>query len=172
VPTPPFDAPTSASPLPPETSTRAPIDAQPKPPLVLSRAEDLALAIEQLRPIPRGGATIEVEAPGLGAIRLHVAIDGDTVKIRIHAGSNAIAWFAREHDGLCSAARQAVPESQSVDLQLQTGGDSRGNQSQPHARTYAANDENPQPQRARTQTPRDEAPTTPASSRSLVDVLA
>lgn len=164
-----LDAPTTTTTI--DTPARAPIDAPPKPPIVLARAEDLALAIEELRPIPKGGATVEVEAPGLGAIRLHVAVDGDTVKIRIHAGSDALAWFAREHDGLCSAARQAVPESQSVDLQLQTGSDSRGNQSQPHARTYASEDA-PQPQRMRAPTPKSEATPTSTSPRSLVDVLA
>ncbi len=169
-------APTSATPAPSHTAhdvtPRSPSDVAPKPPVVLARAEDLTTAIEALKPIPRGGATVEVEAPGLGAIRLHVAVDGDTVKIRIHAGGDAIAWFAREHDGLCSAARQAVPDAQSVDLQLHTGSDSRGNQSQPQARTYASDDTPQRPTRARTPAPRTETTATSSSSRSLVDVLA
>jgi hypothetical protein len=96
-------------------------------PVQLSRAEDLTAAIERMRPIPQGGAMLEVEAPGLGAIRLHVAMQGETVQIRIHVqgGTDAVSWFAREHDGLCSAARQAVPESAGVELQLHCGADDR-----------------------------------------------
>jgi hypothetical protein len=174
---------TATTPEPTPTASTSPIDRAPadvamKAPIVLSRAEDLAAAIDQLRPIPRGGATLEVEAPGLGAIRMHVAVDGDTVKIRIHAGAEALGWFAREHDGLCSAARQAVPESQSVDLQLHTGSEGRGqSQSQSHARNYTADGGDPSPQRPRPLAPRHDAATTttatsPTSSRSLVDVLA
>ncbi len=154
-----------------DAATPRSADADPLPPVVLSRAEDLAVAIERMRPIPRGGAMVEVEAPGLGAIRLHVAVEGDAVRIRIHAGSDALSWFAREHEGLCSAARQAVPESQSVDLQLQCGSDSKQGQSPYQGHAYVA-PTRAEPGARAPAVARVETPTPRVSSSALVDVVA
>lgn len=141
-------------------------------PVQLSRAEDLTAAIERMRPIPQGGAMLEVEAPGLGAIRLHVAMQGETVRIRIHVQGNtdAVSWFAREHDGLCSAARQAVPESAGVELQLHSGADDRRGGSAERG-PHDVDDEltvSPTPKRSLAKVAAPSAST----SRSLVDVIA
>lgn len=141
-------------------------------PVQLSRAEDLTAAIERMRPIPQGGAMLEVEAPGLGAIRLHVAMQGETVRIRIHVQGNtdAVSWFAREHDGLCSAARQAVPESAGVELQLHCGADDRRGGSAERG-PHDVDDElavSTAPKRTLAKVAAPSAST----SRSLVDVIA
>lgn len=141
-------------------------------PVQLSRAEDLTAAIERMRPIPQGGAMLEVEAPGLGAIRLHVAMQGETVRIRIHVQGNtdAVSWFAREHDGLCSAARQAVPESAGVELQLHCGADDRRGGSAERG-PHDVDDELTVSTAPKRSLARVAAPSA-STSRSLVDVIA
>ncbi len=163
---------TPAVPTAPPPEARA-APAEPAAPVVLSRAEDLATAIERLRPIPTGGAMLEVEAPGLGAIRLHVAREGELLRIRIHAGSEALAWFAREHDGLCSAARQAVPEAAAIDLQLECGEQGRHEhgadaQTQRRAETDALR----HPRRPAAPASPSPSPVVGTAARGLVDVIA
>ncbi|MBL8943281.1 MAG: hypothetical protein JNK45_09050 [Myxococcales bacterium] len=167
-----------AGPTAPSVAPRTSADAAALPdtiataPVQLSRAEDLTAAIERMRPIPQGGAMVEVEAPGLGAVRLHVAMQGETVRIRIHVqgGPEAMSWFAREHDGLCSAARQAVPESAGVELQLHCGADDR------RGGTSARGQADVEDELAITTAPKRSvgqmAVPTPSTSRSLVDVIA
>lgn len=148
-------------------STRGAATVRDPTPLVLSRAEDLALAIEKLNPIPRGGASIEIEAPGVGAFRLHVAVHGDTLRVRIDADANALSWFAREHDGLTSAARQAVPEARNVELEMHCGTGSKRERSQ----TRDEHDRSDAPS-APTRAGARMAPVAQAGPRSLVDVIA
>jgi hypothetical protein len=148
-------------------AARAAPAAKDHAPLVLSRAEDLAAAIEKLDPIGRGAASIEIEAPGVGAFRLHVAVHGDTLRVRIDADAHALSWFAREHDGLASAARQAVPEARSVELEMQCGGEGGSQQRPPRSETTPED-----PARPHARTPaRAPSPAT-TGPRSLVDVIA
>ena len=174
----PIPTPTAApSPLAKDThaSSSAPAMPTSEAPVVLARAEDLATAIERLRPIPRGGATIDLETPGMGALRLQVRVEDGVVKVRIHASSpEAATWLAQERDGLTAAARGAVAGALDIELDLR-GGSSGG-----------SNDGERRPGREPMQSPtstevashahastRTTAPATPPTpARGLVDVLA
>jgi hypothetical protein len=104
----------------------------PNAPINIERIEDLHLAIERLRPIPRGGAVIEVHTPELGALRVEVSVEDGVVRVRIDSHDpRASAWMETEQAGLTAAARQAAPEASSVELELRHGdGDARGRQPQ------------------------------------------
>lgn len=167
----PVDPPQATATAEARPTTPAVVEPEAAAPVVLSRAEDLATAIERMRPIPRGGASLELEAPGLGAIRLHVVVEGETVRIRIHADSGALTWFAREHDGLCSAARQAAPEAQAVDLQLHCGSDGTPGRSPSSGRGPTPDESPARPSSTHAPRSADAAPIR-SSRRSLVDVIA
>ncbi|MBK8237922.1 MAG: flagellar hook-length control protein FliK [Deltaproteobacteria bacterium] len=117
-------APPAAPGLPEPAATR-PASATPSTDdtavLTIERAEDLAEAVDRLRPLPKGGATISVQTPALGRVALHVALDDGALRIRVVADDPAaLEWFRGEHDGLLAAARQAVPAAEHVELELRT----------------------------------------------------
>ena len=117
-------APPAAPGLPEPAATR-PASATPSTDdtavLTIERAEDLAEAVDRLRPLPKGGATISVHTPALGRVALHVALDDGALRIRVVADDPAaLEWFRGEHDGLLAAARQAVPAAEHVELELRT----------------------------------------------------
>jgi len=171
---PPASDPTSAIPRPAATPTAAPrepvVSAQ--LPVTLARVEDLATALERMQPIPRGGAMLELETPGLGPLRLHVRMDDGVVHIRIQAASSeGASWLAAEREGLTAAARGAVCGATDVELDLHGGTDDAGERRPGHDREaspYArgASDSTPAGERTRAST------STPARARGLVDVLA
>lgn len=165
----------------PSPSTTGSVDARPSTPVsdaavTLSRAEDLATAIERMRPIPKGGALIEVEAPGLGTMRVAVSLEDGAVKIRIESGDpRASAWLEHEQRGLAAAARQAAPEATSVELELrQRQGDGAGQHGDARQRAHEQSSARAEgrapgaPARASTA----ESPAAPTARRGLVDVLA
>ncbi|MBC8070950.1 MAG: hypothetical protein IAG13_21670 [Deltaproteobacteria bacterium] len=145
----------------------------PAQPVVISRAEDLANAIERLRPIPRGGAVIEVQSPGLGTIRVQVAVEEGVVRIRIDTDDpQARAWIEGEQRGITAAARQAAPEASSVELELRQGdGDARERPSQRSAAGGRNPDRTPTTHAAAS-TPAAEPITPSRAGRGLVDVIA
>lgn len=165
----------SAPPVPAEspTAARAPAPATPDAPVVITRAEDLAHAIEKLKPIPRGGATLDVETPGMGQLRLHVRVEEGVVKVRIHASSDAAStWLAQERDGLTAAARGAVNGALGIELDLRGGTNDASDrrparEPNPTPLPYAA-----APSRAASTSAASSSPAPTARARGLVDVLA
>ncbi|HWB80282.1 MAG TPA: hypothetical protein VG755_35190, partial [Nannocystaceae bacterium] len=153
-----------------ESRASAPITHEP---VTISRAEDLATAIERLRPIPKGGAVIEVQTPNLGKLRLEVAMDDGNVRIRIDSDdSRALAWIENEQHGITAAARQSLPEANNVQLELrQQAGDGRHRAPQrSHEPAEARGDASASPPQRSTD--RSAPASTPTIRRGLVDVVA
>ncbi len=160
----PAESPTSSRAAPPTPSADAPV--------VLTRAEDLAQAIEKLKPIPRGGATLEVETPGLGQMRVQVQVEDGVVKVRIHASSDAGAtWLAQERDGLTAAARGAVNGALGIELDLRGGTNDASDRRPSREPTPLPSPYAGAPPRS-TSSASSSAPTPTARARGLVDVLA
>ncbi len=141
----------------------------------IARIEDLADAIDRLRPIPRGGAAIEVETPGLGVVRLRVEVDEGTLRLRIHTDDAAAAsWVARERDAITAVARAAT-QNGSLQLELELGGD-RGAPSQGGTGSPGDRDPSPPPRHhsppERTATAPPHPATRTTDRRGLVDELA
>jgi hypothetical protein len=164
-------APTPRTPASMSAPTPAHQSHVPHEPVTIARVEDLATAIDRLRPIPKGGAVIEVEPPGLGTMRVEVAVEDGTIRIRIDTDDPRTAqWIEGERHGLTAAARQSIPDATNVELELRQGsGDGRHRTPQ--------REPQPETQRASTSsTPTHRGPerpvATPTHERGLVDVVA
>ncbi|MBX7079767.1 MAG: flagellar hook-length control protein FliK, partial [Nannocystaceae bacterium] len=149
-------------------------------PVTLQRAEDLATAIDRLRPIPRGGATIALQAPGVGTLALTVRIEDGVVHVRITTEDPAAAaWLRDEQAGLRAVAQQAVPDARSVTLELS---DSHGDGNRGDAAQHGGHGSRREPTAPAQPSARDaggaaatrtaEPTATPSRARGLVDVVA
>ncbi len=101
---------------PPDAPLMAPQDAA-------SPADDIARALDKLRPIPAGGATVAVELPELGTIRITVQPLEHGTRVTVQTQDPA-ATAALEHDraGLVTAVSEATGDDpDGLQLDIHTG---------------------------------------------------
>jgi hypothetical protein len=85
--------------------------------------EDGLAALERLRPIPRGGARLQVEAPGLGTLRIRVVPAAEGLRVTVDAAEESSARALQsDREGLLQALATLTGEKP-MPIRLEIGHD-------------------------------------------------